>query len=573
MNILSVDDNVENLYLVEAVGRSQGHSVDSVRNGVEALEHIERQLPDLIISDILMPSMDGFQLCHELKSHDRTRHIPFIFYTATYTSKKDEELGLSLGASRFILKPMDPEAFVATIDEVMAEAQRGETVVPDVERGNSVEYLKGYTQSLVRKLDKKIEEKEAARQELAAEVARRVRAEEERSRFEAQFLQAQKLESLGRLAGGVAHDFNNLLTVINGYSDLVLRTLHRNDPLRVSIEAIRTAGLRATDLTRQLLAFSRKQIVEPRQVDLNALIAETRTMLQRLMGEDIQVVTKLAPDLGMVMADPGSLHQILMNVAVNARDAMPLGGKFTIETANVELDAHAAAQFPDTKPGPYIRLTVSDTGIGMNEETKQRIFDPFFTTKAEGEGTGLGLSTVYGIVRQADGSVVVRSEPDQGALFVIHLPRIMESQSIDAADTGSEKAQRGTETILLVEDHEELRKLAAFALNYCGYRILQAANGGAALLTAKAHAGPIHLMITDMIMPGMTGKELAGQLKPLRPEMKVLYMSGYVGDEITRRGLLEPGATYIAKPFTPDSLAEKVRQVLGPIQSVRSTAL
>jgi CheY-like chemotaxis protein len=267
------------------------------------------------------------------------------------------------------------------------------------------------------------------------------------------------------------------------------------------------------------------------------------------------------------MADPGSLHQVLMNMAVNSRDAMPMGGRFTLETANVELRAEDAAAFPEIKPGPHIRLTVSDTGIGMDEETKQRIFDPFFTTKAEGEGTGLGLSTVYGIVRQADGSVVVRSEPGKGTSFIVHLPRIADSQSIGTADPGSEKSHKGTETILVVEDQEELRKLAAFALNICGYQILEAGNGYAAMLAAQAHAGPIHLMLTDIVMPGIKGKELFDRLKAVRPEMKVLYMSGYLGDEISRRGLLEPGDMYIAKPFTPDSLAEKVRQVLGPAKA------
>ena len=571
MIILSADDDRQNLYLIEAVGRSQGHTVISVRNGAEALEQIERQLPDLVISDILMPVMDGFQLCHELKSHERTRNIPFIFYTATYTSKQDEYLALSLGAARFFVKPVDPESFVTLIDEVMAEARSGKTAAASAEPRDVITYLKAYTQSLVRKLDRKIEQAEAARQDLQrmlaerdAEIARRIQAEEERSRLEAQFLQAQKLESLGRLAGGVAHDFNNLLTVINGYSDLALRQLDPHDPLRTSLNAIQTAGLRAADLTRQLLAFSRKQIAEPARLDLNALIGEMRPMLQRLMGEDVEVVTQLAPELGLIMADPGSLHQVLMNLAVNARDAMPRGGRFLIETANVELDAAGTAELPELKPGAYVRLIVGDNGIGMSEETRQRIFDPFFTTKSAGEGTGLGLSTVYGIVRQAGGAIVVKSDLGQGATFLIHLPAITDCQETCSPDAAPSAAQRGTETILVVEDQEDLRRLAALALNSSGYRTLEAGNGGEALLAVEGHNGPIDLMLTDVVMPGMTGKELVERLKQLRPEMKVLYMSGYSGDEMIRRGLLEAGDVHIAKPFSPDSLSGKVREILGP---------
>jgi hypothetical protein len=398
------------------------------------------------------------------------------------------------------------------------------------------------------------------------DITERKRAERERARLEADLQQAQKMESVGRLAGGVAHDFNNLLTVINGHSDLMLGRLNEGDPLRNSLAEIRKAGGRAADLTRQLLAFSRKQIVEPEPVDLNHLVAETRDMLERLAGEDIELVTALAPGLGPVMADPGQLHQVLLNLVVNAKDAMPGGGSLTIETANVDLDQGYAAAHFEIPPGPYVLLTVSDTGTGMDEETREHIFEPFFTTKGVGKGTGLGLSTVYGIVRQCEGWIWVYSEPGQGATFKIYLPRVEQTPAA-AAPPPAPGPLRGTETVLVVEDQEDVRRLTVEILKNYGYRVLEAALGGDALLLAEQHPGPIHLLLTDVAMPRMTGKELAGRLEPLRPRMRVLYMSGYTENVIAQRGTLDPGVAYIPKPFTPEALALKVREVLGPPQS------
>ena len=390
------------------------------------------------------------------------------------------------------------------------------------------------------------------------------RAEAERMRLEQQFQQAQKLESIGRLAGGVAHDFNNLLTVINGYGGLLLREYKKGDPSREWVEEICHAGQRAVSLTGQLLAFSRKQMGEPRPVFLDSLVAESKAMLQRLIGEDIELVTESGPSGWAVMADPGQMHQVLMNLVVNARDAMPRGGTVTIRTANVEAGEIDAARGPGIAPGRHVSLRVSDTGVGIAKEIQHRIFDPFFTTKVEGAGTGLGLLTVYGIIRQFGGSIAVTSELDRGTTFEIHLPRLAETTAAGARAASETAPARGTETVLVVEDQDPVRNLAVTVLKEQGYRVLDAARGRDALLAAERHTGPIHLLLTDVVMPHMSGKELADRLKPLRPEMKVLYMSGYAAGVITRRERLESDAAYLAKPFAPDVLAIKVREVLGP---------
>ena len=396
------------------------------------------------------------------------------------------------------------------------------------------------------------------------DITEQKRVEAEKIKLEDQFRQAQKLESIGRLAGGVAHDFNNLLTVINGYCDLLLGEYKSGDPLRKWVEEIRQAGERAANLTRQLLAFSRKQIVQPGPMYLHSLVAEYHSMLRRLIGEDVELVIESDPSEWPVMADPGQLHQVLMNLAVNALDAMPGGGTLTIRTANVEVDETHSAGRGEIAPGQYVSLRVSDTGVGIAKEIQERIFDPFFTTKAEGEGTGLGLSTVYGIVRQLGGSIAVTSEPGHGAAFAIYLPRSDGAGVAGTQAAGVTASAKGSETVVVVEDQDPVRNLAVTVLKEHGYRVLDAAHGDDALLAVARHPGPIHLLLTDVVMPRMTGKELAERLKRLRPEMKVLYMSGYAADVMVRRDFLGSGAPYLAKPFAPDELAVKVREVLGP---------
>jgi len=375
-------------------------------------------------------------------------------------------------------------------------------------------------------------------------------------------VQSQKMEAVGRLAGGIAHDFNNLLTVITSYSDLLLQDLGADDPKREDVEQVRKAAEGAAALTRQLLAFSRQQVLAPRVVSLSVVVQGVEKMLRRVIGEDVDLVTALDPVVGSVKADVGQLEQVLMNLAVNARDAMPAGGKLTIETANVEHDPDYAREREATPVRRFVMLAVSDTGIGMDEATKARIFEPFFTTKEAGKGTGLGLATVYGIVQQSGGFIWVYSEPGHGTTFKIYLPQVeapLEGRAVGAAPGD---LPRGTETILLVEDAAAVRAVTRQVLERQGYTVLEAAHGAAALQTAAGHPGPIHLLLTDVVMPVLSGRQLADQLARLRPDAKVLYASGYTDDAVVRHGVLEAGISYLQKPFTADSLARKVREVL-----------
>jgi two-component system, cell cycle sensor histidine kinase and response regulator CckA len=379
----------------------------------------------------------------------------------------------------------------------------------------------------------------------------------ERRRLEEQIRQSQKMEAIGQLAGGVAHDFNNLLTVITGYSEMLLAELPVRDPRRDPLTAIREAGEQAARLTSQLLAFSRKANVQPKVLDLNEVIDTTGKMLRRLIGEDVALTTTLSPAPGWVRIDPGQVEQVVLNLAVNARDAMPRGGRLALETAHVEIHADG----PDLKPGRYVRLTVSDTGSGIADEVKPRIFEPFFTTKERGKGTGLGLATVYGIVKQAGGHVSLDSRVGVGTTFAVLLPAVAPPD----ARTGLGKigvAPRGTETVLLAEDEDVVRRLARLALEMQGYAVLEVSSGADALRAAEGHAGPIHLLVTDVVMPDLGGRELANAVRARRQGVKVLFMSGYTDDAVVRYGVSEDGDAFLQKPFTPLVLARKVRAVL-----------
>jgi PAS domain S-box-containing protein len=385
----------------------------------------------------------------------------------------------------------------------------------------------------------------------------------ERRRLEEQLRQAQKMEAVGRLAAGVAHDFNNLLTIVIGYSDLVLQKLSAGDRMRPTMEEIKRAGERAAWLTRQLLAFSRKQVLQPQILDLNSLLRNADQMLRRVIGEDIELITHLPPGLGRVKADRGQIEQVIMNLAVNARDAMPQGGRLMLEAANVELDSGYARSHEGVLPGPYVMIAMSDTGTGMDAETRAHIFEPFFTTKEHGKGTGLGLSTVYGIVKQSGGNIWVYSEPGKGTTFKIYLPRIDQAEKVIAAgELRVEKLLPGSETILLVEDEEAVRSLAREALEFRGYRVLETKGATEALKAGEQHKEHIHLLLTDVVMPQMGGRELAELFAPLHPETKVLYMSGYADNAVVHHGLLDPGTALLDKPFTAESLARKIREVL-----------
>jgi len=374
--------------------------------------------------------------------------------------------------------------------------------------------------------------------------------------------QAQKMEAVGRLAGGVAHDFNNLLTAITGYGELMRGSLNEGEPLRSNLEEILKAAHRAAALTRQLLAFSRRQVLEPKVLDLNAVVTGVLPMLRRLIGEDIELISTPAPDLARVKADQSQVEQVVMNLAVNARDAMPGGGKLMLETMDVDLDRVYARQHVPLQPGSYVMLAVSDTGTGMDEKTKARIFEPFFTTKEQGKGTGLGLATVYGIVKQSGGYVWVYSEAGHGTTFNIYLPRAVEKIVEKDPPGVPPKSAGGSETILVAEDEEMVRSLTRQILEESGYTVLEAPHGMEALQIAERYKGHIHLVLTDVVMPQMSGRDLAERLALLRPGIRVLYMSGYPGHAAAQQGDLDPGAPFLQKPFTVESLTRKVREVL-----------
>jgi len=398
---------------------------------------------------------------------------------------------------------------------------------------------------------------------MAHDITDKWRAKKEKAALEEQLRQSQKMEAIGHLAGGVAHDFNNLLTIITGYSDLIMSGLAQENRLRQDVQEIKKAAERASSLTRQLLAFSSKQVLQPKVLDLNELVTHMNKMLRRLIGEPIELVTIFAKDLGKIKADPGQVEQVILNLAVNAKDAMPSGGRLIIETENIELNKQYTQTHIGVASGCYVRLSVSDTGIGMSAEIQERIFEPFFTTKEKGKGTGLGLSTVYGIVKQSGGNIWVYSEPGKGSTFKIDFPVIEEEVDSRASLEVSSEPQRGSETILLVEDEEMLRRLARTILQKKGYNVMEAANGEEALYKVREYAGKnIHLLLTDVVMPGMSGRELADCLESLQPELKVLYMSGYTNEAIVHHGVLDPEIAYIQKPFSPDVLAAKVREVL-----------
>lgn len=692
MKILSVDDNGDNLYLIETIVSAHGHEVVSAGNGVEALEKLAVMSFDLIISDVLMPAMDGFQLCRTVKHDERLKHIPFVFYTATYTGKQDKELGLALGASRFIVKPLEPEEFLAEIEQVVQEAESGNIPIPVIETGDEGRSLSLYNERLVRKLEHKIQQLEAARADLAAsledmnrEIAQRRLAEEalarseeqlrlmwdasmdgmlltdregiilranpalarmfakpldslpgqlftcwhsddsestlaryreqvgsrsvatrfemtvrrwdgeqvsaegssaiielpsgplvfsvlrdvterkcseqERATLEEQLRQAQKLESVGRLAGGIAHDFNNLLTVIAGYSGLLLSQMDTGDPLRERVEEILRAGVRASELTQRLLAFSRKQALQPQVVDLNRVIGETRPMLARLVGEDVVVLVQLHSGGTVIYADPHRLEEVLMNLAANSRDAMPRGGTLRIDTSVVEWGRDEVQAHPGASAGRYVVLTVSDDGEGMTEETRRRIFEPFFTTKEVGKGTGLGLSMVQGVVEQSNGFVEVCSAPGQGSTFKIYLPAV-EAVPTDSGRPVAATELRGNETVLVVEDLAEVRNYVAAALRSYGYRVIQAVDAEDAMLLCERERGHLDLLLTDVVMPHGNGKELADGVQERWSGIGVLFMSGYADDAMMRHGVPVQGDNFIQKPFSPEQLAVKVREVL-----------
>jgi two-component system, cell cycle sensor histidine kinase and response regulator CckA len=705
VEILAVEDSPTQAMKLRFLLEAEGYNVTMATNGTQALAILADKKPTLVITDVMMPEMDGFTLCREIKSKERSRDIPVILMTSL-SSPRDILKGLECGADNFIRKPYDNYQLLSRIKSILLNrtfrsserAQFGveiyflgqryfvtserqqildlliSTYEDAVNLNEELRVKQEQLAELALELEKKVENRTMG---LRAEITERYRAEEklreseeryrdlfenandlihsytpdgkllyanrawrkvlgyteeeiqdlnvrhvhssddleafeeqmtrlfrgedqdkeevtlvtkdgrkilgeasrtckfvdgnpvfvrsivrdvtERRQLEEQLRQTVKMEAIGQLAGGVAHDFNNLLTIISGYGQILEESVETKE--REYVTEILKASERAASLTRQLLAFSRRQILAPQVLDLNSIVLNMEKMLKRLIGEDIELATVQEANLGRVKADAGQIEQVILNLAVNARDAMPDGGKITIETANIELDEAYARTHSTVVPGSYVMLAVSDTGMGMTSETITHIFEPFFTTKEKGKGTGLGLSTVYGIVKQSAGNVWVYSEIGRGSTFKVYLPRVHDAANMTHT-TSAPESIRGTETILLVEDEAPVRSLVRETLQAYGYKVLEAQGAEDAISIFQEYVQPIHLLLTDVVMPQVSGKELAKRMSPSHPEAEILFMSGYTDNAIVRHGVLDANTFFLQKPFMPRTLVTKVREVL-----------
>ncbi|HUJ16644.1 MAG TPA: response regulator [Nitrospirota bacterium] len=674
--ILLVDDNRQSRYMLEVLLKAQGYEVALADHGAEALTLAVKHPPDLIITDILMPVMDGFALCRKWKADDRLRSIPFIFYTATYTEPQDERFALSLGAERFIIKPQQPEVLAQVVRDLLHDFQKGTLAPAEKPLGEEMEFFRRYNEVLFSKLEQKMIQLETANRRLERDVAERMHSVEalhqeqaftdlvidslpgvfyicdeqgrlvrwnnnekevtgysleelmqmnvlqlfqgdrdlvasrirevletgratveasivtksgmavpflltglrmvtggkrfivgvgidisERRHLEQQLRQAHKMEAVGLLAGGVAHDFNNILTAIIGYGNLAKMKLSADDPVLHYIDQILLSSDRAASLTNSLLAFSRKQIINPVPVNVNEIIFRIGKLLTRLIGEDIELKMDLEGRDLIILADIGQIEQVLMNLATNARDAMVIGGTMTIKTEQVILDQDFIKMHGYGNQGRYALLSVTDTGMGMDETTRTRIFEPFFTTKEVGKGTGLGLSMVYGIVKQHEGYITVASKRGIGTTFKIYLP-LVQTQAQDLDVTEPLEARRGTETVLVAEDDDAVRNLVITLLTESGYTVISSSDGEQAVEAFLKNKDRIRLLILDLIMPRKNGKEAFEAIREIRPDIKVLFMSGYAADIFERRNIPEEGLNLLAKPISPTLFLSRVRETL-----------
>jgi PAS domain S-box-containing protein len=611
--VLVVDDNADMRNYIVNLLRPHW-AVDTAPNGEVALAMVREHPPDLVISDVTMPNLDGFGLLHAIRAAPSTREIRVILLSARAGEEAVVE-GLERGADDYLVKPFSGRELLTRVRSQLDSARAKTVALQALEtrlkhlaesgivsiavsdaRGRLLEANDAFVRMVggsreellsapdawelvtpssrpvgagMRAVEGEYQHRDGRRIPVLVAVEPLEGGESiaiafdltEHKQLEEQYRQAQKMEAVGRLAGGIAHDFNNVLSVILSYSDMLCSDVE--DPVRADIEQIRRAAIRASELTRQLLAFSRQQVLEPRVLSINDSVSQMEKILRHLLGADIALSLVLEPKLWNVMADPSQIEQIVMNLAVNARDAMPQGGTLTIETSNVTLDERDAARHHEATPGTYVMLTVSDSGIGMDRATQSRIFEPFFTTKPKGKGTGLGLATVFGIVKQSRGHVSVQSELGQGTSFKLHFPQVSEDAPTSQHRTVEVTQLAGTETILLVEDDDQVRGAAMAILRRNGYEVLEAKNAGEGLLLCERVPNPIHLLITDVVLPMMSGTQLAHRLVGSRPNMKVLCMSGYNDDTMLTMDFIDSRLALLPKPITPESLLLKVRQVLA----------
>jgi signal transduction histidine kinase len=586
-HILVVEDSRTQAEQVRLILEAEGFQVHIAGTAEAALQMLGTFRFDLVLSDIMMPGMSGYDLCKSIKL-ERQDATPIILLT-TLNDPLDIIRGLESGADNFLTKPCDPKQLVGRIRDVLenglidpavgessggiAISFMGERFVVNSERKQILTLLISTFEDMVR-TNRELQSSRialaAAKSRVEEHAHRQLElADKERKQLQEQLLQAHKMEAIGRLAGGVAHDFNNLLTVIIGYTQALCEENQPDSRERHYAQEVLEAAQRAAALTHQLLAFSRRQILQPRVLQLNVVVANIEKLIRRLIGEDIRLHIKLDPELGRVKADPGQIEQVLMNLVVNARDAMPSGGNLVIETTEVCFDGLDACSHEVEKPGSYVMLAVSDTGIGMDRDTRARIFDPFFTTKEPGKGTGMGLATVYGIVKQSGGNVSVYSEPRYGTTFKVYLPRVEDAMEVESRPAAP-LVKGGSETILVVEDETAVRKLICEVLAHRGYQVLQADEPQSALELFGQHGETVALLVTDLVMPQMNGRQLSEQATAVNPELKVLFMSGYTDTKLLDQGILSAQMRFLQKPFTPEALARKVREVLDGVQSQRT---
>jgi signal transduction histidine kinase len=559
MKILSVDDKAENLYMLEALLRGHGHQVDSASNGIDALHLTERNDYDLIISDILMPRMDGFQLCRELKRCDKTRLIPFIFYTATYTDSKDASFGMSLGADRFIVKPIEPDVFMKTIEDVFKQGSAIATDINETPESESV-YLKEYNARLITKLEKKMLDLDQTNRALEADIAERERTESERAKLERQLRQAQKMEAIGTLAGGIAHDFNNILSGIMGFADLAMQDANEPAATKQHVEEIFKASQRARELVRQILAFSRQQEQSRQPIKLHTILDEVLSLLRATIPKTIEIRTEFGRNTPTVLVDTTQFHQVVTNLVTNAWQAIgDKPGRIDVILREFNVDDDFARTTPDLRPGRYARLSVTDSGSGMAASTLERIFEPFFTTKEPGNGTGLGLAVVHGIVKATDGAITVYSQPGHGTTFHLYFPAV----ELDAASLPSVPANipRGHgERILFIDDERILTVLGERFLTRLGYEAVVESDPLAAI--QRFFSGDFKAVITDLTMPHMSGLDVGRRLLQLNPNLPVILSTGYSATLDYERVRALGFRDLLIKPYNIEALAHCLQKAL-----------